>query len=177
MHTISMYSNNKPDHYIVERAGVADIATIQTDQDRQDATFVWTGAGLVLGPGVTSAGFGQKGQLRRAGSPEGFVLMIATFDDFRIHGKYADGIVDPAVAAEVRRDSTFVLEKGLIDPNQVSFRSVQYPDRYIRHRGNMLFAETVRTPGDYQTATFRMTWPLTGAVNDVEGAAATPSPA
>lgn len=42
------------------------------------------------------------------------------------------------------QDSTFFLERGLAapnDPNAVSFRSTNYPDRYIRHRDFHLFVE------------------------------------
>jgi hypothetical protein len=35
---------------------------------------------------------------------------MATFESFRMHGKFFEGITDPVVAAEVREDSTFVLE-------------------------------------------------------------------
>jgi hypothetical protein len=151
MPLISLFSNNLPDHFIVERSGLADIAKIQTDNDRGDATFEWTGPNLR---------FGETGQLRRAVAPLGIVLMIATFDGFRMHGKFADGITDPDVAAEVRADSTFVLEKGVIDPNQFSFRSVKFPDRFIRHRGFQLFAEPVNSPDELQSATYRVASPL-----------------
>jgi len=151
MRLISMFSNNFPDFFVVERSGVADIAKIETDADRGDATFEWTGADLA---------FGETGQLRRAVAPTGFVLRIATFDGFRIHGKFDAGITDPGVAAEVRADSTFVLERGVIDPTQFSFRSVKFPDRFIRHRDFTLFAEPVRTPDELQSATFRIVAPL-----------------
>jgi hypothetical protein len=148
---ISLFSNNLPDFFIVERSGLVDIAKIETDIDRGDATFEWTGAHL---------SFGETGQLRRAVAPMGFVLRIATFDDFRMHGKFDAGITDPDVAAEVRADSTFVLERGVIDPNQFSFRSEKFPDRFIRHKGFQLFAEPVNTPDELQSATFRIVPPL-----------------
>jgi hypothetical protein len=148
---LSLFSNNFPDFFVIERAGLADIARIETDADRGDATFQWTGPNLRIG---------ETGQLRRAAFPLGFVLQIATFDGFRMHGKFADGIIDPAVAEEVRADSTFVLEQGLIDPNQLTFRSVKFPDRVIRHRNFQLFAEPVNTPGDFQDATFRIASPF-----------------
>ena len=151
MPLVSLFSNNLPDFFIVERSGLADIAKIETDTDRRDATFEWTGPNLR---------FGETGQLRRAVAPLGFVLRIATFDDFRMHGKFDAGIVDPDVAAEVRADSTFVLERGVIDPNQFSFRSVKFPDRFIRHRDLQLFAEPVNTPDELQSATFRIVSPL-----------------
>lgn len=151
MPLISLFSNNFPDFFIVERTGLADIAKIKTDIDRADATFEWTGPNLR---------FGETGQLQRAAAPLGIVLMIATSDGFRMHGKFAAGITDPAVAAEVRADSTFILEKGVIDPNQFSFRSVKFPDRFIRHRDFKLFAEPINTPDELQSATFRIVPPL-----------------
>ena len=36
--SFSLFSNNFPDHFIVERTGLADIAKIETDIDRGDAT-------------------------------------------------------------------------------------------------------------------------------------------
>ncbi|BBZ33626.1 AbfB domain-containing protein [Mycolicibacterium confluentis] len=160
MTLISLFSNKFQDHFVVLRGGFADIATIATDQDREDATINWTGSGLVLGPGGTFGGFGQKGQLRRGSTPPGFLTMIATFDGNRIHEKFFDGIVDPERKAEVLRDSTFILEKGLIDPNQVSFRWAESSDIYIVQRNFQLFAQRAVTPDDFQAATFRMTNPL-----------------
>ncbi len=151
MPLLSLYSNDLPDFYIVERSGLADIAKIETDIDRGDATFEWTGAHLRIG---------ETGQLRRAAAPLGFVLRIATFDNYRIHGKYFDGIIDPDVKEEVREESTFVLEKGAIDPNQFSFRSVKFPDLYIRHQNFQLFATPVNAPAELQAATFRPAAPL-----------------
>jgi hypothetical protein len=151
MATISLFSNNLPDFFIIERQGLADIAKIETDVDRENATFEWTGPNMQ--PGTT-------GQLRRAVAPLGFVLHIASFDNFRIHGKFFDGIVDPARKEEVRQESTFVIQAGLIDPNQLSFRSVKFEDRHIRHRGFQLFAEPVRFPDELQSATFRRDSPL-----------------
>ncbi|WP_280501662.1 AbfB domain-containing protein [Nocardia farcinica] len=165
---ISMFSNKFQDHFIVERQGLADIAPIETPADRENASFEWTGPGLVLGPdGAPADGFGASGQLRRAGAPFGFVLMIATFEDNRIHGKFADGITDPQVAEEVRKNSTFVLEKGLIDPNHVSFRSARFPDLFIQQVNFQLFARLARPqfPDEFQAATFRMVTPPLNAAD------------
>jgi len=151
MAKISLFANQFQDRFIIERQGLADIARIETDNDRSDATFEWTGPNLR--PGAT-------GQLRRATPLLGVVLRNATFLDFRIEGKFAENIEDPATAAEVREESTFVLEEGLIDPNHLTFRSVKFPDRVIRHRQFHLFAERVNTPADFQDATFRFVPPL-----------------
>jgi hypothetical protein len=144
--SFSLFSNNFPDRFIISRGGFADIARIETDIDRGDATFDWTGPSL---------SFGTTGQLRRAVAPLGFVLHIADFDGFRIHEKFFDGIVDPDRKEEVRQESTYAVVPGLIDPNQFSFRSVKFPDRFIRHRNFQLFAEPVNAPRELQDATFR----------------------
>ena len=148
--SFSLFSNNFPDKFIISRGGFADIAVIENDNDRGDATFDWTGPGL---------SFGTTGQVRRAADPLGFVLHIADFDGFRIHEKFFDGIVDPDRKEEVRQESTFVAVPGLIDPNHFSFRSVKFPDRFIRHRNFQLFAEPVNAPRELQDATFRMAPP------------------
>ncbi|MFF8293087.1 AbfB domain-containing protein [Streptomyces sp. NPDC016309] len=148
---LSLFSNNFPDFFIIDRSGLADIAEIETDDDRNNATFEWTGPHLR---------FGETGQIRRASLPLGFCLRIATFDEFRIHSKFFEGITNPEVAAEVREDSTYELVRAEIDPNQASFRSVRFPDRFIRHRNFQLFAEQVNTPAELQSACFRMNAPL-----------------
>ncbi|MER5202769.1 AbfB domain-containing protein [Streptomyces sp. NPDC002825] len=150
-HRLSLFSNNFPDFFIIDRDGSVDIAKIETDGDRADATFEWDG---------TSLDFGTTGRLLRALPPLGFCLRFMTFDDFRMESKFFTGIIDPAVAAEVREDSTFALERAEIDPNQVSFRSVRFPDRFIRHRDFHLFAEPVSTPAELQSACFRIAAPL-----------------
>ncbi|MFC9930062.1 AbfB domain-containing protein [Streptomyces sp. NPDC127190] len=151
MPKLSLFSNNFPDFFIVERSGDVDISKIETDDDRRNATFEWTGPAL---------DFGETGRLVRATLPLGFCLRIDALEGFRVVGKFFTGIIDPDVAEEVREDSTFVLERAEIDPNQASFRSVRFPDRFLRHRDFHLFAEPVNTPGELQDACFRIAPPL-----------------
>ncbi|MGW1537131.1 AbfB domain-containing protein [Streptomyces aureus] len=151
---LSLSSNDFPDFFVVDRDGLADIAKIETDEDRADATFEWDGPSL---------DFGTTGRLLRATPPPGFCLRIATFDGFRMQSKFFTGILDPEVAAEVREDSTFVLQPAEIDPNQLSFRSVKFPERFIRHRDFQLFAEPLNNPHDLQSACFRIQDPLAPA--------------
>ncbi|MFF0033320.1 AbfB domain-containing protein [Streptomyces avermitilis] len=68
--------------------------------------------------------------------------------------------MDPQVKAQVIEESTYVVEPAEIDPNQASFRSVKFPDRFIRHRNFELFAERVVTPDELQSACFRIAQPL-----------------
>jgi hypothetical protein len=47
--------------------------------------------------------------------------------------------------------------RGLADPNGVSFESVNFPGRYMRHRDFLLWLEAPTSPGDVvfrQDATF-----------------------
>ncbi|MFG2227377.1 AbfB domain-containing protein [Streptomyces sp. NPDC048644] len=148
---LSLFSNNFPEFFIIDHTGLADIAKIENEEDRRNATFQWTGPSL---------NFGERGMLVRAVAPVGFCLRIATFDNFRIHSKFFTGITDPQVKAEVIEESTYVLEQAEIDPNQASFRSVKFPDRFIRHRNFELFAEPVVTPPELQSACFRIAQPL-----------------
>ncbi|MEW2354939.1 AbfB domain-containing protein [Spirillospora sp. NPDC029432] len=150
-HKLSLFSNNLPDFFIIDHGGLVDIAEIKTEEDRRNATFQWTGRNL---------NFGEQGMLVRAVAPPGFCLHIATFDNFRIHSKFFTGITDPQVKAQVIEESTYVLEPAEIDPNQASFRSVKFPDRFIRHRNFELFAERVASPGELQDACFRIAQPL-----------------
>ena len=60
--------------------------------------------------------------------------------DFRLRLEKSSGQADQLF----REDSTFFLEPGLASPddhNAVSFRSFNFPDRYIRHRDFHLFVE------------------------------------
>lgn len=144
--SFSLFSNQFQDRFVMERPDGAVIDRIVTDADRSDATFTWTGGSLSVG---------TTGQLHRGVFQTGIVLHIATFDSNRILGKQFDTIIDPNVKEQVRQESTFRIEEGLIDPNQITFRSVKFPELVIRHRNFQLFAERDVTPQDFQDATFR----------------------
>src|SRR5690606_13194992 len=91
----------------------------------------------------------------------------STFEDNSIHCMYAGGITDAQVGEEVRKNSTFVLEKGLIDPNHVSFRSARFPDLFIQQVNFQLFARPARPqfPDEFEAATFRMVTPPLNAAD------------
>lgn len=65
--------------------------------------------------------------------------------DFRIHLEGPSGPGDQLFAL----DSTFFFERGLADQEEgVSFRSVNFPDRYLRHRDFHLWVEPPAGPDD-----------------------------
>jgi hypothetical protein len=54
------------------------------------------------------------------------------------------------------QDSTFFFVRGLADPNGVSFRSMNLPDHFLRHRDFHLFVEPRSSPNLASDATFLM---------------------
>jgi hypothetical protein len=54
------------------------------------------------------------------------------------------------------QDSTFFMVRGLADPNGFSFRSFNFPDRFLRHRDFHLFVEPRDSPNLASDATFLM---------------------
>jgi hypothetical protein len=73
--------------------------------------------------------------------------------DFRLHLEKSSGPADQLF----RQDSTFFLEPGLAAPddhNALSFRSFNFPDRYIRHRDFHLFVEPRDSANLVPDATF-----------------------
>jgi hypothetical protein len=55
----------------------------------------------------------------------------------------------------IKKDSSFYMVKGLADSAGVSFKSYNYPDRYLRHRGFKLFLDVKETNQTYlNDATF-----------------------
>ncbi|PHF99970.1 hypothetical protein COI66_30815 [Bacillus toyonensis] len=149
MINLSLYSNNYPNMYIREDTGMGELTTIQTEGDRMFASFEWTGAWR----------YGESGQLRLMINPL-IVLRHLPADNFRIYFNYYGPALNPDAKPKVLADSTFILEPGLVDPNQYSFRSFNYPDRYIRHRDFHLYTEPINHYPDHQYATFRMSPPL-----------------
>jgi Alpha-L-arabinofuranosidase B (ABFB) domain len=73
--------------------------------------------------------------------------------DFRLWLEESSGPGDQLF----RQDSAFYIEPGLAspgDPNAISLRSVNYPDRYIRHRDFHLWVEPRDSPNLAPDATF-----------------------
>ncbi|MFD6440876.1 AbfB domain-containing protein [Peribacillus sp. NPDC060186] len=149
MPKFSLYSNNYPNMYITDVGDGAGIAIIQDDGQRFNGTFEWTGPWQ----------FGATGQLRLSANPV-ILLRHLPEDNFRILYSYFGPNTNPEAVEKIRADSTFKLVKGLADPNQLSFQSTNYPDRYILHSNNKLYAWPVVQYPDHQFATFRVAAPL-----------------
>ncbi|MFF0033321.1 hypothetical protein ACFYS7_35065 [Streptomyces avermitilis] len=46
---LSLLSNNFPDFFIIDHTGLVDIAKIEPEDDRRNATLQWTGPSLNFG--------------------------------------------------------------------------------------------------------------------------------
>jgi hypothetical protein len=57
---------------------------------------------------------------------------------------------------QFRADATFQRVPGLSDASAVSFRSVNHPDRYVRHFNYLLRLDPISTATGRADATFRM---------------------
>lgn len=153
---VSLQSTNYPDRFIRHQNFFGELTPIQSDLDRHDGTFdIQT-------------------------SPNGTVQIAAiNFDwfflrhqDFRLKlqkdpdqfapgqpGTFGHGAPLPVEQLFIA-DSSFFLVPGLADPTGVSFRSVNFPDRYIRHRDFHLYLEPVNSDLASHDATFKLFAPF-----------------
>lgn len=82
-----------------------------------------------------------------------FPTLYLRHRDFRLRLEGPSGPQDELF----RQDSTFYIEPGLAnpaDPSGISFRSFNYPDRYIRHRDFHLWVEPRDSANLKSDATF-----------------------
>lgn len=87
--------------------------------------------------------------------------MCLRHQDFRIKLlEFNPGLIPPDPRPEtpeeklLREDSTFKVVRGLADPAGVSFESVNFPGRFIRHRDFHLFLEPADSDLARRDATF-----------------------
>jgi hypothetical protein len=136
MASFQFRATNVPDHFIRHRNFLGELT--RHDGPRNDFNFTIVGRG---GQGRVA--------LRSMNFPDRFLR----HRDFRIHLEGPAGGNDTLFT----QDSTFVMVRGLADPgnpNTVSFRSVNFPDRYLRHRNFSLFLEPRDSPSLAPDATF-----------------------
>jgi len=153
MSYVSLQSLNFPDRHIRHQDFLGEISPIQSDLDRHDATFqIQDGA--------------RPGDLVRLRSLN-FPLHVLRHEDFRIKlHEYNPPLFGPFSRPEtpeerlLREDTSFFMIFGLADPAAVSFRSFNFPDRFIRHRDFHLFVELVDDDLSRRDATFRLVDPF-----------------
>jgi hypothetical protein len=154
---ISLQSTNFPDRFIRHQNFLGEISQIQSDLDRQDATFLIR----------DGARFGDVVMLRSTNFP----LHVFRHQDFRLKThEFNPGLIPPPELGSprpetpeerlLREDASFFLVPGLADSNLVSFRSFNFPDRFIRHRDFHLFVESADSDLARRDATFRLREPF-----------------
>ncbi|SNX61882.1 alpha-L-arabinofuranosidase B-like protein [Streptomyces sp. TLI_55] len=147
MPVFQFQSFNFPDHYVRHKDFVG-LLTKHTDGEQGDFSFE-----------VKNAGQDKHGVqlvvLRSVNFPDHYLR----HQNFQIVLQAPNGGLDDLFL----KDATFYLERGLADggdPEVVSFRSVNYPDRYLRHRDFKLWLEPKDSPNLPADATFRKTVPV-----------------
>jgi Alpha-L-arabinofuranosidase B (ABFB) domain len=158
MRYISLQSTNFTDRFIRHQNFLGELTQIQSDLDRQDATF------------EIPDGVGGFVMLRSSNFP----LHVLRHQDFRLKlHEYNPPLTPPPDSGLgsrpetpeeqlLREDASFFLVPGLADSNAVSFRSLNFPDRFIRHRDSHLFVEPIDMNSEVarKDATFILTEPL-----------------
>ncbi|MGM7722829.1 AbfB domain-containing protein [Metabacillus sp. Hm71] len=143
---ISLESVNYPNRFIRHQNYLGELTPIQSELDRRDATFDWTGDWR----------YGAEGQLRSINFPTHYLR----HQNFRLK---LHTIYDAPDWNLRYLDSTFTMVPGLADPTNpelVSFRSKNFPDRFIRHRNFNLWVESVNDDLGRKDATFRRRGPF-----------------
>ncbi|WP_051113498.1 AbfB domain-containing protein [Streptomyces davaonensis] len=146
----SLKSFNLDNHFVRHANFLGELSAVASDLDRTDATF-----DMVNGLADRSLVSFRS---------VNFPLHFLRHQDFRV--KLHEGPNTPLVPPGstpppdspemqlMRKDATFAMVPGLADPNAVSFRSFNFPDRFLRHRDFHLFVEEVHSDLDRKDATF-----------------------
>jgi hypothetical protein len=154
----SFQAVNVPGHFIRHRDFLGEISAISEtspELDRKDATF-----SLLDNP----AGNPPAVQLEATN----VFAHVLRHQNFRVKlHEYNPPLIPPGGHETpelelLRKDSTFHLVPGLADPNGVSFRSLNFPDRFLRHRDFHLLVERITNDDDLgrHDATFIKRSPL-----------------
>ena len=153
---VSLQSTNYPDRFIRHQNFLGELTPIQSDLDQHDGTFDLQ---------TSQDGTVQLASINR----DGFFLR---HQDFRLKlqqdphqfapgepGTFGHGAPLPEEQLFMA-DSSFHVVPGLADPTGISFQSVNFPDRYIRHRDFHLFLESVNDDLGHRDATFKRVAPF-----------------
>ena len=149
--SVSLQSKNFPDRFIRHQNFLGELTPIVSELDKNDATF---GVGTTPGTAVN---------IRSINFPS----MCLRHQDFRIKlNEFNPGLLGPNPRPEtpeeklLREDSTFIVVRGLADGAGISFESVNFPGRFIRHRDFHLFLEPADSDLARLDATFTIVPPF-----------------
>ncbi len=149
MPDVSLRSINFPDRLIRHMNFLGELTRVVSDLDKHDATFT-------IVPGLAD---GRFISFQSVNIPGHFLR----HQGFRLTLHLRPGIFDPSHPPPPDpffADATFIMEPGLADASAVSFRSLNFNDRFIRHRDFHLFVEPQNSPNLNLDATFKKEGPL-----------------
>jgi len=144
----SFQSFNFPDHYIAHANFLGELIVPSSDLQRKDSTFK-----MIEGLASHPNGGAQAVSFESFNYP-GYYLRHF---QFRIHLQTSDG------TEGFKDDATFWLEAGNAKPSDVvysSFRSFNFPSRFIRHRNFDLWVEGGDDDPFKSDSTFKIMSPL-----------------
>jgi beta-lactam-binding protein with PASTA domain len=132
---VQLRSFNQPDRFMRHRNYLGELTAVEGPPEDFLFTIVRRGEGRVA--------------LRSVNFPASYLR----HRDFRVR------LEAPPFGGEAlfEQDTTFHLERGIADPDNpqsVSFRSVNFPDHYLRHRNFELYLEPRNSPNLAADATF-----------------------
>jgi hypothetical protein len=149
----SLKSLNFPDRFIRHQNFLGELTRIVSELDKADATF----------SSMNDFRVGTVAQIR----PSNSVGRCLRHQDFRIKlHEFNPPLVGPNPRPEtpeeklLREDCTFTVRQGLADLAGVSFESVNFPGRFIRHRDSHLFVEPADSDLARRDATFLVAPPF-----------------
>jgi hypothetical protein len=154
---VSLQSANFQDRFIRHQNFLGELSPIQSDLDREDATF-WIQDGAALETLVFIRSTNFPGHVLRH---QDFRVKLHEFNP-PLSPPPELGGPRPETPEEqlLREDASFFIVSGLADPAAFSFRSFNFPDRFIRHRDFHLFVESADSELARQDATFSVTEPF-----------------
>ncbi|WP_242315746.1 AbfB domain-containing protein [Bacillus cereus group sp. BfR-BA-01355] len=149
---LSLESVNSQNRFIRHQNFLGELTPVQSELDRNDATFDWWGDWR----------YGAEGKLRSINFPN-YYLRHQNFR-LKLHEIIYPfgGPPTPEVQLAIL-DSTFTMVHGLTDPKDktlISLRSKNFPDRFIRHRNFNLWVEPADSQLAREDATFRIRAPF-----------------
>ncbi len=144
---VSLESLNFPGHFIRHAHFLGELNKVSSDLDEHDATF------LVPDGAFTD----QRPFVLRSVN---FPFHVLRHQDFRLKLHEFNPPLMPPGGQEtaeqrlLREDSHYIAVRGNADPNGVSFRSLNFDRRFIRHRDFHLFVEDVTDDLSRKDSTF-----------------------
>lgn len=152
--SMSIQSYNYQNKYVRHRDFGGQLTEITSDLDKSDATF-YGGRGdrnPVVGEGTYFAASNWRSfRLRH----QNFEIKLQEEPSFSIDPNRPSSYLTPE-AELYYADSTFRIVPGLADGSWVSFQSVNFQDRYLRHRNFTLYLEPATDDLARADATFRI---------------------